>query len=167
MVVELRDSQGTLTQSKKTDSSGWYSFPTPPAGTSFLNVATDRNQVATPSQARSVSPSSYTFTVKGVPATIRVTGPAGSFVLLTTFTYTGAAPPIMDQVNAGMMLSLSSAVGLNGFVDLSVPRGDYQLVCWKPQIINNRWAYSRAPASNSTGAGGLREPQSFHTVSCP
>jgi hypothetical protein len=181
LYVELRNSRGVLVKSVKTLADGSYSFASPGTGTFYVSVATDRKQNVSPSQAKVVAGQGADFSIRGVTHLVRVSGPAGAFVLLAPKSeyptgYTATLPPKIDQNNSATAPKVYSAViPQTGSVDIRVRRGGYFLTCWKsptPSLNPGSYTQSGNPVGvNGTGAPIL-EPQTpgstaATSVSCP
>ncbi len=163
--VELRTSDGRPYMVQNTDPTGWFNFGPTLEGASFsLNVVTDRKQTASPASLEAVPLSSYTFTLRGATSRVQVRAPSGSFVMLSTITWAGAAMP--PQISASAVARpkiISGVVGPNGSLDLEVTHGRYYLTCWKSVVgADGQRTYVRAPATGSKDveSGATIEPQS-------
>lgn len=134
VIMELRSAMGDSLTSVRTDAGGSYVFPSlSGTQTYFVKPVVDRLQSSIPTH-KSGTPggSPVNFDVRGVPATVRVTATAGTFVLLTTATWTGAAPPVVGRNSTS--LSFTGVTNWDGTIDVPVAAGySYRLACWKTQ----------------------------------
>ena len=172
IIVELRDSNGVVVQTAMTAADGLYSFASSPAN-AYLTVSAGRNQVASPGRRTAAPGNQYhDFTLSGVPARITVTGPPGTFVLITPAGAPFYATPPTIDFRAGTTPPpvYSGAIGLSGQADIRVPRGAYGLTCWEPVETSGQTQYVRAPSSGVMAVpGGVLEPQNDPpaVVACP
>jgi hypothetical protein len=171
VVVELRDEAGQLRQYQKT-AAGRFVFASPPSGVVTLNLSLDRKQASSPAsvQASAPSTSQIIFTIAGVQSEVRVTGPTGSFVLLSTASWTYGPPKIGGWGIGGQPSQphavVSGVIGPGGDVALPVRRGTYYLTCWK----YDQGTFTRAPTTggNAIFGGNVIEPQTAGiTAACP
>lgn len=170
--VQLRNGTGQVLQSvSTTDNAGTYSFTGLTANsTYYVKPILGRMELAIP-PTRPVLPNKYfsNFQVRGVPSVVRVSGPASTVVLLTTFTYSTAnsAPPETNAANPLLSSPYESTIESKGSVDLKVPGGvPYSLTCWKPQTNARTVTYERS-TNVSVNSGANLTPTQTYTVSCP
>jgi hypothetical protein len=156
IIVELHDSAGKVVKSVPTGN-GTPSYTINPSGSPwYVALAVDRKQVSSPSQYGPKTlpiTAPLDFTVRGVPAKVRVTAAPGTFALVTPGNYLGATPPNVDQTSVtGPGTVISGTIGLTGSMDLNIPRGptgQYYLTCWEATPCGQQTLYLRAPSPNS------------------
>lgn len=173
--VELRDWHGTLLSTTKSDSSGGYSFG--PTGLStnntyYVTPVVGRTESAVPlynpvanlqSVGALVNPQ-----IRGVPGTLQISGaPAGSYILISTASYTGSNAPTMNSRFSGSIGYYSAATGWDGAASVHAPTGtSYYLTCWVAQPAGPSVTYARMPASGSSGPYTV-SPNTTVPLSCP
>lgn len=153
LAVELRDSRGLRLNNTLTDAGGHYDFAVAP-GPYIVVPIPDRLWSASP-LSLSLSPdnavSDGNFTMRGVPAHVSFSGKVGDFVLVTTYSYSGAQPP---AVGAGHLSAVWSTV-VDNVHGLSLPGGtNYWIKCWKQ---DSRFIY-RPTASKPLNGGSVLWP---------
>jgi sugar lactone lactonase YvrE len=154
IVVELRDANGLPVQSVRTDETGFYIFNSQLPPNAFVNVAPDRNQVASPNQYKAVVGNPNDFSLRGVPAAVPVQDVPSTFVLISTGAGP-ASPPTISQPSAEFY---SGMVGLDGQATINVPygaNGIYHLTCWRQVLCpSGQRVYLRAPATGDIAVNG-------------
>jgi hypothetical protein len=168
--VQLRDALGRVQFTSKTDNTGNFVFNIDttkyPSGPWYVVPVLSKLETAKPAQSSPlIVPvlSSPTFSVKGVPGVVHVSGRAGAFVLLSTWTYSGAKPPTISHAAGSTSMFVSGVINPNGNLDLSVPSAKYYTRCWIPQIGGGFTGEDGTPLPT-----GTVNPQSVDTaVSCP
>jgi pimeloyl-ACP methyl ester carboxylesterase len=122
IVIELRDGNGNVIQTRVTDGSGNYTFSNSAIASYYVDVAVLSGEVSNPLRIKTIPGSQANFTVSFVPALLTITSPANAFVLLTGQEYTGPIP----CHGAGCPYSISgTAPG-----PISVPAGTLWLTCY-------------------------------------
>lgn len=164
IVVQLRSSSGQPIQSVLTNNSGHYDF-TVPNGTYMVSAVPDRLWCANPISRTILSNNiigNADFTMRGVPALLIPSGLVGTFVLITTFSYTGAsAPPVGAGIgNINWTITIDSIQPPRG---MKVQGGlSYWMKCWKRE--GNGYV---GGVSQSVAGGATLWPQDEITETCP
>ncbi len=158
--VELRDFQGNRMRCVYTDTAGFYQFTGLPVAVYWLYAPSDRDEVSNPN-VKNTQPNNVIgaddFMTLGVPAKLVVTGTFDSFVLVSTFSYLGAAPPSWGPGLTTPYPLVNSIVLQN----MTPPRPlflrgneSYWFRCWVPKMVGQaQWVY--VPGASQPVAGGV------------
>lgn len=148
--IEIRNDHGGFFKMVHSDENGNYSIPLT-GSLMFVVPVADRNENVVPANipVSDTNPVAN-FKMYRVPAHIKVSGKFGDFVVVTTSTIEGSAPPTVQSAG---QISFSSVVDRNNVTNLKVPYGVYWLTCWR--MTNG--SYSKNP---SVPAGFLKALES-------
>ena len=177
--VELRNNRGSVIKISKS-AAGTYSFDSLSVGaTYYVAPVVNRTESASPLH-RSIpnipsgGVSGQNFKIRGVPASITISGTPGAFVLLkagSAFSGSSNPPPI----SAGIVCAgdyYSWTIGIDGSVQVQVPGGfKYWLTCWTPQRTGSNITYTRMPSTgmavNNGNTVSPASPAGILSASCP
>jgi hypothetical protein len=173
-IIELRTSLGNIYWTSMTDNTGTYTMSGVPAGSYWISVANGRNQFSNPTYVKT-QPNNVIgvldFQKAGRQAIVTIAGPPDSFVLVSTFSYLGAAPPsVGDGVPylyvVSASIGLPDQTGTSNAVFRILGGQDYWFRCWTPQLLNNQYVYLPG-ASVHMASGATLWPMDTDSEVCP
>jgi hypothetical protein len=134
--IQLRDTSGKIRKTTTTGADGKYLFQSVGTAQWYVVPALGRLQSSDPGQLAAKIPQTTatpgTIKIRGIPATVHVTGTPGSLVILSANPINGNVPPRIDQTQGVTQLAISGVISADGKVDINVPSGAYYSKCWKP-----------------------------------
>lgn len=176
VLLELTDNFGRVRQTTKTTaaSPNNYAFDALPvnSGPWTVRPALERTEIrVSPTRTFFVdalgnpNPAPLNFDV-AVNGNVRVSGlTSGTFVLLSTYSYTGARSPTVRA--GGQSVIYSAAAGSDGIAQVNVKaKSTHHITCWVPVIVNNRTEFERRPATGAVSIGSV-SPRGVLTANCP
>jgi len=174
--VSLRDAQGTLMATRKTDSSGNFSFSTSdgltPSSTYYIVPTVGRTQSAVPFEypIPNLQPAGAfaSLQIRGMPANLQLSGATpGTSILISTASYAGSNSPTVSP-SAGNAGFYTAMVTTAGTATVPVPAGySYYVTCWLAQASGASVTYARDPANGSNGPYPVTTPNGQVAVACP
>ncbi len=165
--MELRNSRGKIIKAVPTVAgSPAYTFTSSINSDTTYYVApvVERTQFALPAQqAVYVFPAGGSalanFQVRGIPATLTISGTPGSVVMVSTFAYTSGTPPPMGAGSQTKSNFYTAVIEANGQIKIKVP-GDqpYWLKCWNAEPANGGGTTYNTHTGVSIITGGANLP---------